>query len=83
MNGSAGKLLAVNVVVEAAPGAAALLLEYFFDSAQFLLDFAGDLFDFTFRREARVVGHLARLRLETAFQFVNLALYFILRTIFH
>jgi hypothetical protein len=60
-----------------------LLLKHFFNLADFLLDFAGDLFSLAFGRQVGVVRNLSHLLFSSTFDFMKLAFDLILRTWFH
>jgi hypothetical protein len=60
-----------------------LLLEYLFNLADFLLDFAGEVFVLAFGRQVGVVRDLSGFLFNAAFQFTKLSFDLILRARFH
>jgi len=60
-----------------------LLLEHLFNLADFLLDFAGEIFVLAFGRKGGVVRDLSRFLFNFSFQFVKLAFDLIRRARFH
>jgi hypothetical protein len=62
---------------------APLLLKYFFNLADFLLDFAGELFVLALGFQVGVVRDLSGCLFDVAFQFMNLAFDLIFRARFH
>jgi hypothetical protein len=60
-----------------------LLLEYLFNLADFLLDFAGEFFVLAFGFQVGVVRDLSGGLFDAAFQFMKLALDLIFLTRFH
>jgi hypothetical protein len=60
-----------------------LLLEYLFNLADFLLDFAGDFFVLAFGFQVGVVRDLSGCLFDVAFQFMKLALDLIFLAQFH